>query len=376
MWLGWSLAACLDPTGEKDVGGEHLWVFHVSGGSYADHVQLAAIGDRTDAGGRRRFRAIPSRAWDGSPTNDFAHLEVLATDTAGKQWRMEGADGSILRLEFQTTGDSSSGTLAILGGATYGVFGVRFDSSVVGLLAPRLPPVVDDSIPEILIRLDDASATDADFLGRLSMRGLPAEIAVPTRLVGLPGRLTWNELRGWRARGMGIAMHSREHRRTSADSQYFVAEIVGGFAELAAQGLSTRVFVEPGTWGGAVSFDAPQKLHTWRGALLRSFATVSECYAYPRAFSFVVADSFALGLSHATISDGLSESQIRALWQGALLPRLATVFLVHTARLKSPGQLDWFLDLVAGAAASGKIRVVTDAEQLFLPRSHAALLVP
>lgn len=369
MWVVWSLVAgCLDPTGAPIAGGEHLWVFHISGGSYADHVQLVAIGDRADRAGRRRFRAIPSRAWDGSPTNDFARLEVLATDTAGTQWRLKGADGSMLQLEFRMSGDTAIGNLTLSGGARYTVFGVRFDSSVVGLLAPRLPPVVDDSTPEILIRLDDASATDADFLRRLSTRGLAAEMAVPTRLVGLPGRLTWNDLRGWRARGMGIAMHSREHRRTSADAQYFVSEIVGGFVDLAAQGLPTRVFVEPGTWGGAISFDAPQKLHTWRGALLRSFATVSECYAYPRAVSFVRADSFALGLSHVTISDGLTEPQVRALWQGALRPRLASVFLVHTARLKSPGQLDWFLDLVAEAAASGKVRVVTDAEQLFLPR--------
>lgn len=371
IWLGWTLtAACLDPSGEKDVAGEHLWVFHISGGAYADHVQLVVIRDRVDAAGRRRFRAIPSRAWDGSPTNDFAHFEVQATDSSGQQWRLEGADGSILRLAFRTTGDTAVGNLTVPGGSAYEVFGVRFDSSDAGLLAPRLAPIEDDPTSRILIRLDDATASDADFLERLSRRGLAAELAVPTRVVGRPGQLTWDDLRGWRARGMGIAMHSREHRRTSADAQYFVSEIVGGFADLATHGLPTRVFVEPGSWGGAILFDAPEKLHTWRGALLRTFATVSECYAYPRAFSFVPADSFALGLSHVTISDGLSESQIRTLWQGALRPQLATVFLVHTARLKSPGQLDWFLDLVAEAAASGRVRVVADAEQLFLARDE------
>jgi len=368
-FVGWIACAivvgCLDPVAGRVTAGEHLWVLHVSGGAYGAHVQLIAIGDRED-GGRRTFRSIPSRAWDGTATNDFGRLEARAIDTAGLRWALWWPDGSAGRIELQQTGDTATGSLMLPGGARYAVFGVRFGAAAEHLPVAPLGAVGADSTPAILIRVDDAAASDTDFLQRVAARGLPAEIAVPTRVIGQPGRLTWEHLRRWKARGMSIAMHSREHRRTSADAQYFIGEIVGGFGDLADRGLRSSVFVEPGSWGDSILFDSPQKLRTWRGALLRTFASVSECYAYPYAVSFARADSFALGLSHATISDGLTEPQIRALWVGALRPHVATVFLVHTFRLRTPGQLDWFLDLVAGAASTGSVRVASDATQLFV----------
>src|SRR2546426_10461653 len=97
---------------------------------------------------------------------------------------------------------------------------------------------------------------------------------------------------------------------------------------MAAQGLPSRVFVQPGTWRDSIYFDSPAKIHTWRGALLRTFTTVAECYAYP--YNSRRADSLELGLSHVTISDGLSDPSIRNAWQVALRPYHATVFLVHT----------------------------------------------
>jgi len=83
---------------------EHLWVFHISGGAYAAHVQLVAIGDhvrpmRSEAG--RVFRPIASRAADGTPTNDFAGLVATAEDSTGTRWTLRRPDGHVLRLGYK-----------------------------------------------------------------------------------------------------------------------------------------------------------------------------------------------------------------------------------------------------------------------------------
>src|SRR5713101_1433151 len=101
--LGLSVA-CLDvgtaPSGplSSQAPGEHLWVFHIAGGPYAGHIQLLAIGDRANAHGHRVFRPIPSRAWDGTPTNDFAGFQVTVDDSAGSSWTLHGKGGEVLRL--------------------------------------------------------------------------------------------------------------------------------------------------------------------------------------------------------------------------------------------------------------------------------------
>jgi hypothetical protein len=230
-------------------------------------------------------------------------------------------------------------------------------------MASALPRIGYDSLPVVMIRLDDAFASDRDFLERLAARGLPAEIAVPTRLAGLPNHLSWDELRQWRAGGMGVVAHSRYHLNTGADAQHFVAEVVGGLVDLRAQGLASSIFVQPGSWSDSILFDVPAKTHTWRGSLLRTFTKVSECYVY--SYSLSRADSLELGLSHATISDGATNQAIQNAWRIALRPNHATVFLVHTFRLKRPDQLDWFLDMVAAAKAQGAVRVVSNSADLF-----------
>jgi hypothetical protein len=221
-----------------------------------------------------------------------------------------------------------------------------------------------------MIRLDDIPSSDRDFLTRLKARGLVAEIAAPTRFAGRERALSWDDLASWRAQGMGIVMHSRHHLRTSADAQHLIAEIVGGFAEMKAHGFPTNVFVQPGTWGDSIYFDSPKKLGSWRGALLRTFATVSECYAY--GYWLPRAHLNPLGLGHVTISDGASDARIRQNWEVAQRPNHATVFLVHTHALRKKEQLDWFLDLVAAAQARGTVRLVANAQDLFAPASTQA----
>ena len=351
------------PVASSQSPSEHLWVFHIAGGRYATHIQLVAIGDRANAQGRREFRSIPSRAWDGSPTNDFAGFQVTVDDSAGTSWTFHSKEGEVLQLAYAVAGDTAIGAFTLADGTRYRALGVRFDSIAVNLIPSALSRVVYDSLPVVMIRVDDAVATDRDFLERLTARGLTAEIAVPTRLAGLPNHLTWNELRQWRADGMGVVAHSRYHLSTGADAQHFIAEVVGGLADLQEQGLAAHIFVQPGTWSDSIFFDNPGKTHTWRGSLLRTFTTVSECYTY--FYSLPRADSLELGLSHTTVSDGTSDRWIRTAWGTALQSNHMTVFLVHTYHLKRPDQLDWFLDMVAAAKTQGSVRVVSTSAELF-----------
>ena len=145
--LGMS-AACLDvatvpavhtPLASSQPLGEHLWVFHIAGGPYAAHIQLLAIGDGADAQGRRVFRPIASRAWDGTPTNDLAGFQATADDSAGSTWTLHSTGGEILRLAYAVAGDTATGALTLADGTLYPAFGVRFDSAAVRLIAP-VPP--------------------------------------------------------------------------------------------------------------------------------------------------------------------------------------------------------------------------------------------
>src|SRR5438309_1480279 len=201
--LGMSVA-CLDvatapavhtPLASSQPLGEHLWVFHIAGGPYAAHIQLLAIGDGANALGHRVFRPIASRAWDGTPTNDLAGFQATADDSAGSTWTLHSSGGEILRLAYAVAGDTATGALTLADGTRYPAFGVRFDSAAAKVIASPMARISNDSLPVVLIRLDDAFASDRDFLERLLARRLPAEISVPTRLVGLPDHLTWDELR-------------------------------------------------------------------------------------------------------------------------------------------------------------------------------------
>src|SRR5205823_10523963 len=103
-----------------------------------------------------------------------------------------------------------------------------------------------DSVPVVLLRVDDIPTTDLDFLPRLAARGLVAELAVPSGFVGRPNRLTWEQIRYWTRRGFSVAAHSRTHGGAPLTGVAFAAEVVGSLQDLSDHGLPTRVFVQPG----------------------------------------------------------------------------------------------------------------------------------
>src|SRR5439155_157254 len=167
----------------------------------------------------------------------------------------------------------------------------------------------------IVVRLDDAPSTDRDFVRRLMQRALTAEIAVPTRFVEQARRLTWRDLSSWSAAGFRIVAHSRSHSSATRGAGQFLDEVVGALDDLAARGLTTSVFVQPGSWRDSLDFDSPDKLHSWRGALVRSITSVFEDYVYRG--SLVLADSIRWSIGWNTISDGTPDSVILKSWQAA-----------------------------------------------------------
>jgi len=196
---------------------------------------------------------------------------------------------------------------------------------------------------------------------RLQQRGLVAELAVPTAWVGRNGRPSWSELRAWVLAGFSVAAHSRTHSRSPSGDLAFFSEVLGSIGDLRSHGLSTVVFVQPGSWSDSLNFNSSAKLRTWRGSLLHAFTRVFEGYVYPPPISQPAPDSVTLGISHITISDGASQQYILGVWRLSLQPNRFTVLTVHTFNLSSPDGLDWFLDTLAVARTAGRVRIVSSS---------------
>lgn len=164
---------------------------------------------------------------------------------------------------------------------------VRFDA-LGGLAVPEAPvvsapvrsPPVRRGRGIVSLRIDDCHATDSASLSTLRQLGLVAEFAVPTRLIGRPGFCSRALLQAVADAGNAIESHSRFHERSPASFADFYIETVGSWRDLRALGYDPHNFIEPGTWDhGAPYFDAPAKLQSPYGALLRRLYVSVEAYA-------------------------------------------------------------------------------------------------
>jgi len=377
--FGAVLAGCLDNVASPPtVSSVHVsdptgwWVLVIGGPQFGSHVQVVQVRAGSDSVWPLRVDPVPSLDWQGLPTDDLLGATGIGRFERGVvSWVIQFPDSQVASAQYQIVGDSAFGAVTYqMSGVvspSYPLWGVRGDSAV--LLGGQLPwpsrVRALDSIPRVLLRVDDVPTTDLDFLPRLSTRGLVAELAVPSGFVGRPNRLTWEQIRYWTRRGFGIAAHSRTHGGASLGGVDFAAEVIGSLQDLASHGLATRVFVQPGTWVDSSYVNTTGKLHNWRGALLKTCSRVFEAYAHYPSQREPVPDSMAFGLGHFTISDGINGDTILSYWQRATRPHSVTVFMVHSSRLKSPDGLDWFLDSLADATAGGRVRLVPSSDSLF-----------
>ena len=362
LWLSMSIQEGKPPRSINSTAG--TWVLHIDGESYRQGIEVLQIDSAAVCG----VSSLSTRAWDGTWTNLLPIR--AATCTIGKrdfEWQLLLTDGQRVTLLYRLDGDTLLGTLATPESdrsRPAEVIGVR--------ITPRILPVesgtavettISDSTPVVLVRLDDGFESDRDFIVRLRSRALPAEIAVPTALVGV-GKMSWADLEAWRGHGFEVVAHSRRHERTRGTTLSFLGEVLGSLTDVTDHGYDNRVFVQPGTWRDSLNFDSPAKLATWRGALLRTFTTVTEAYARPWSVELPLADSMALGIGHFTISNGATPERILRGWREAQQPGRFSVFLVHTWSLSTPNQLDWFLDSLAVAQREGRIRLVRSSRDV------------
>ena len=361
-------------------GPQWVWVLRLAGGRYANHVQVVRI-LRSDAEGPRlHLEVLPSRDWAGRRTSDLS----LDADTVRlrAQGELEAllrlTDGTIARLVMRADGERATGTWSELApdGAvgSYPAIAFRVPTTVLPpdpATLVRVPP--DDSIPVVLLRVDDNMPSDRSFAERLIQRRLPGEFAIPTLSPASGGRPSWEELRNWARHGLAMVAHSRRHSDQTASDLDFMEEVLGSLRDLRAQGLPTNIFVQPGSWRDSLYFDSRQKVATWRGALLRTASLVSECYDSPGTIQSPPSDSLALCFSHITISDALTVPQILDTWRGATQAHRFTTFLVHSYRMPSPDFLDFFLDSLSQARSAGRVRIVQSSVDAFFDRSHAPL---
>ncbi len=214
-----------------------------------------------------------------------------------------------------------------------------------------------------MLRMDDVYAQDSTFLPRLVARGLRGEIAVPTALVGLNLRDSWVNVIAEANEGFGIAAHSRIHSARTTPGFPFMVEVVGSLQDLRSRGLPTDVFVQPGSWVGVLDFNVPGKLANWRGALLRNVARVFEGYIGGAGVPTGRQGAVPFGVAHTTVSGQDSSAVLRA-YKRVFKPGHFTIFLIHSKDVRPPSALDWLLDSVAAAVASGRLRTVARSSAL------------
>lgn len=334
------------------------WLIVSPAGLFGDRVAIFSL----SADSAPHAIEVPSLSSSGVRGLTFLPSTVVASatcDTVRISGALQLSDGAEAAISYTMQGDTGAGTIRTAMGLS-AISAMRFDASLLVGDSGGPGVAATDSTPAVLLRIDDATDSDRGFLPRVASRGLVAELAIPTYLVGDDSHLTWNEVSEWASRGFGIAAHSRWHGSTEGAAKEFLGEVTGSFTDLMHAGLRTPIFVQPGTWTDSAYFDAPAKLATWRGAVLRNFAVVFEAYEPPSGVPEGRKGTVPFGVSHATLS-GLDSTDLLHAYRRAFAPGTFTIFMVHTRNLGPLSSLDWVLDSLAAAGRKGRLLIVSSS---------------
>lgn len=342
------------------------WVLHIDGGPYRDVVEAVQV-DTTPGDSVWDLVSLPTRGWAGDTVPPLTAGVTVGRRLNGQVvWALPSPGGQSALMTWRVIGDTIFGQFTTTTGGviqSYPLAGVRSEVKPILLPPPQGPGM---TVPMVLLRLDDLPTSDTGFVPHMLMRGLYGELSIPTALLPVQDHASWADVERWAAEGFGVAAHSVHHTAIQSD-EGFIAEVVRALDGLASRGYSTQVFVQPGTWQGETDFDSTAKLRTWRGALFRTYTRVFEAYVRPPPVQLPLPDSVAQGLSHLTISDGATETQILNWWQRAQRSNTFTVFLIHSARLPTASSLDWFLDSVSSAIHTHRIRLARTSADALAP---------
>lgn len=365
--------AAIRSAGNRCFPSSGTWVIASPQGFPVGRILLIQVdSDSTSPSGAASIVELPAPSAEG--TTGHLLLPSSIADRSGCSsldfYASMASSGAEVRFHAQILGDTAQGFVSSLNqlveGVRFEAFGLRVDPALVmSSVATEMPgTAAADSTPILMLRVDDASAADRDFLPRLAVRGLRAELAVPTALVDEPGRLTWSEISSWVRLGFGVAAHSRHHSDSTNAEYQFMAEVVGSLADLRNRAMPSRVFVQPGVWRDSIDFDTAAKLANWRGALMRLLTNVFEANASPADVPTGMVTSVPLGVGHFTVSDEATAGWVMTQWHRLFVPGSFTVFLVHSVNVQPVDKLDWLLDSIAAAVAGGRLRLASAADAL------------
>ncbi len=231
----------------------------------------------------------------------------------------------------------------------------------------KAPPVAVTAPGIVTLRMDDCTMADAWAFQILQRLHLVVEVAVPTAFVGRPHFCDWSLVRSMALAGNTIEAHSRIHGHSPTSFGDFYLETVGSLLDLRAQGYDPRIFIQPGTWArGYPHFDAPGKLDTPYGALLRrTFLAVEGYVGHDRSMPLPVRGPDGAGqIPIGAFTPETLEGFLRDVASASQWAHLSW----HSARMK-PYDLEVRLRVVAALRDSGLVQVLPYAMALFAGRA-------
>ena len=313
---------------------------------------------------------VPSRAADGTVgvALDTANLTSSASCGSINVAAQLATTSLDVWLNLSVVGDTAKGTV-VTPQHTSPLFGLRIDPAILASADSFPAQAAVDSTPVLVLRFDDALATDSSYLRRLIARGLVGEEAVITQLVGRSGFDTWADIGVHAHAGFGIVAHSRRHTGATDPWFGFMVEVIGSLVDLRERGYVANVFVQPGTWHDTLNFDSPAKLANWRGALFRNVVQVFEGYEGGWAIPTGRIGRVPLGVHHSTLTS-MDSSTVQAVFRQVMTPSSFTVFLIHTIDVKPLEKYDWLLDSLVSAVKRGRVRLASTTTAVLGPQGE------
>ena len=346
------------------------WVVVAPIGPLVDRAPIVQI----DTSFGRGYAISVPMALDPFGRTDSSLLTGVLSGEADKcqfrlTWQLRAPAEFLFQLEISA--DTARGTVVwrppIGDSSQASGVAVRIDPAVLLSFPPHSLTSTDTTKAYLMFSLPDAPLTDRPVISQLRARGLVAELAIPTMLVGQVGTYSWTELTGYVREGFVASAHSRRHSPSTTTPLDFINEVAGSKQDLIDHGMEVRSFTQPGVWRDSLYFNSASKIRTWHGALLREMYGGFEAYSSGPYLPVPMVDSVAFGMSHITLDGLQTDSAILRFWKVAPKKGRLVILAVHTRSLVRPDQLTILFDSVAAAVSGGRVIVIPSRDAV--PRS-------
>ena len=232
----------------------------------------------------------------------------------------------------------------------------------------------------VALRFDDGQdAFGATVYPLLTARGLPASMALISNFTSQPwgANTTWANIRTWNNNGIEIWCHGYDHRDYQGYSGLY-KNIVTAKEEIEAQGIKVQGWAMPGVTSVYNTSPYDNVLLTLSDYESETGRLLFNTYALIEADSWGVLrslpDGAFRGLSHITISDGLTYAQTKYWIDLAIARKFGVEFMVHSDNLGTVGKTSVadftsVLDYIVEKRDAGIIDVLTPSGLMFADSS-------